>query len=779
MFHAIFKFCKPKKISPIFWIVLGITAIFFFLGQDVASAAVSADDLKLDAAAIEKAKNPAQWDLMNDGVFNSIFLFFRAKCIEAQTLLIPIGMYLTAVLAIIQLCTTWTLFEGQLRFFELIKEAIRCSVVFAVIMNANVLTEGLIRGFEFLGAVASGLFTASQAMGTDLWQNQLFSPSGIVATGFDAMHKLFEYKGSGMGAIVDKIILFLLGIVGYLATCFIALQVTLTSVEYYLFTGLGVALLPFSVLRYTQFLSSRIIQGAASFGIKMMVVYFMVGLVMSFANTLNKSEVESAVNQLQIGQLINFVLIYVVMGYLVWKLPSIVQGMISGSPQMEGNGMVSAAMGAAAGAAGTAFSLAGRAKQTWRETGADNKDGTKATDAASKAIDSGGGAGSGPQDQVEITDKSGKSTTMNTSQMGAAAKKAMAKGGTINDTAGGTAVGASSGGSSGSSGSTGTAQTGASGGAGVAGGSAGGGADGSSDATGEAAESAGADSGVDTDSSGGEDSAVSASSGEDIAETGDSRGAGALPEGGVAGVGNSGASDTAGGGAGDTAAASRASVGNKGDRAWAATKDYGSRVAQKFHETMADNKNGFKQGVSNLGNAAVQTVASHISEPHKAAIKKGASTVVSAGKTAANAVSSAGKSAANAVSSAGKSVANTVSDYTPTPVKAKAVETAKKAVPALNSTANHLGRFSKSMAMQGVAHLPGVRHFNKGRVNAMSDRRLVSGEMFTQQRSSSSQISIPGAKDNPAIAQTEQVLKHFDTQFGELRKMIAGSMYVN
>lgn len=777
MLHVISKFCKPKKISPIFWIVLGITAIFFFLGQDVASAAVSADDLKLDAAALEKAKDPSKWDLMNEGVFNSIYLFFRAKCIEAQTLLIPIGMYLTGVLAIIQLCTTWSLFEGQLRVFELIKEAIRCSVVFAVIANASVLTEGLIRGFEFIGAVASGLFTASQAMGSDLWQNQLFSPSNVVTNGSAAMNSLFS--STSWSNPVDKIIVFLLAIAGYLGTCFIALQITLTSVEYYLFTGLGVALLPFSVLRYTQFLSSRIIQGVASFGVKMMVVYFMVGLVTSLLNQLNKSAATPSTDGMQMGALINYVLVYVVMGYLVWKLPSLVQGMISGSPQMEGNGMVSAAVGAAAGAAGTAFSLAGRGKQTWKETGEDNKDGTKATDAASKAIDSGGGAGSGPQDQVEITDKSGKSTTMNTSQMGAAAKQAMAKGGTINDTAGGTAVGASSGGSSGSSGSTGTAQTGASGGAGVAGVSAGVGADGSSDATGEAAESAGADSGVDTDSSGGEDSAVSASSGEDIAETGDSRGAGALPEGGVAGVGNSGASDTAGGGAGDTAAASRASVGNKGDRAWAATKDYGSRVAQKFHETMADNKNGFKQGVSNLGNAAVQTVASHISEPHKAAIKKGASTVVSAGKTAANAVSSAGKSAANAVSSAGKSVANTVSDYTPTPVKAKAVETAKKAVPALNSTANHLGRFSKSMAMQGVAHLPGVRHFNKGRVNAMSDRRLVSGEMFTQQRSSSSQISIPGAKDNPAIAQTEQVLKHFDTQFGELRKMIAGSMYVN
>lgn len=794
MLYQIYEKDKSKKTSPIFVVVFVSILVLAFLAQDTVLAAdVPQDGLELNAAALEKAKNPASWDLMNEGVFNSVYLFFRAKCIEAQTLLIPVGMYLTAVLAIIQLCTTWNLFEGQLRVFELIKEAIRCSVVFAVIMNASVLTEGLIRGFEFIGAVASGLFTASQAVGADLWQNKYFSPSNVIAIGSNAMDALWNYHVTSPSGVIDKVILFFLGIAGYVGTVFIALQITLTTVEYYLFAGLGVALLPFSVLRYTQFLSSRIIQGVASFGVKMMVVYFMVGLVISLLNQVNQSELQASVNGLKMGALINFVLIYIVMGYLVWKLPSLVQGMISGSPQMEGNGMVSSAASFAAGAAAKSFGLAGRASETWKAT-KEGKDGggdnatKKATEVSPET-----GDGNGEKNDIKnVTDKSGKSTPMNMSQIGEAAKAAMKNGGAVGLAAGVSSSESSSGGAGGDSSSKASDSAGASGSAGTSGGSgSAAGAEGGAGFDGVGDSSSGESEDVSTGDSG---EAGAEGGGDSIAETGDSRGSGALPEGGIVAAD---ASDTAAAsgaaigqsnaGAG-TGAGSSGKQGNKGDRFVAAAKAYGAQVAGRWHETVAGAKSEFKSSAKNLASAAKNEVASRMTDSQKAALGKARDTAVSmgsaavaAGMVAENKISKAADTVESKTKSMAQSAAKTVSDYVPTPMKemakAKAAEFKTKGVPAMTSGAQHVGRFAKSMAAQGVIHLPGVRNYYRGKKNAGFDRDMLSAENGASKKRS--QISLPNSNNDPNIQQVQNILQHFDNQMSDLKTLIAKNNYVN
>lgn len=98
-----------------------------------------------------------------------------------------------------------------------------------------------------------------------------------------------------------------------------------------------------------------------------MVCYFMMGIVIKQSDNLVKGFTDSS-STASFGTMISTALGYVAIGYLVWKVPTIVAGMMNGQPSLEGNGIASRAMhfagGAAAGAASMAISAPGYMKAT-------------------------------------------------------------------------------------------------------------------------------------------------------------------------------------------------------------------------------------------------------------------------------------------------------------------------------------------------------------------------------------------------------------------------------
>lgn len=227
-------------------------------------------------------------------------------------------------------------------------------------------------------------------------------------------------KGTSVVHPINSLLILVCGIVAYIGVVFIALQVTITLLEYYMVTCLGVILLPFGLLRYTHFLYNKLIQGIFTFGIKLMVVYFIAGLggkvlfdLGTAVSENNASDTAARVmeagnrdieglitpemagmitgtgisaNSVNFGDVLNFMLLFIIMGYLVWKIPSLVAGMISGSPQMEAGAVAGTAMAFAAGAVLGSSHLAGNVAGTWAATSA------KAGEGVSAAVDKGGGA---------------------------------------------------------------------------------------------------------------------------------------------------------------------------------------------------------------------------------------------------------------------------------------------------------------------------------------------------------------------------------------------------
>lgn len=68
-------------------------------------------------------------------------------------------------------------------------------------------------------------------------------------------------------------------LVGYFSYFIMSIQLLLTKIEFNIFAAIAVILLPFGALRYTSFLFQRAVSCVFSFGIKLMLCYFMLGIV--------------------------------------------------------------------------------------------------------------------------------------------------------------------------------------------------------------------------------------------------------------------------------------------------------------------------------------------------------------------------------------------------------------------------------------------------------------------------------------------------------------------
>lgn len=354
----------------------------------------------------------------SSGFFSSILTYFKNHLVAGGQNLMPIAISLSLLLMTIQIATTWTLYEGQLRMFELIKEVIRFSFILFLIYNFKYLADTFIEGWMYFGGIASGIFTYA-ADAKAIAAHPIYNPSHLVDMGWACISQVFS-KGTSVVHPINSLLILVCGIVAYIGVVFIALQVTITLLEYYMVTCLGVILLPFGLLRYTHFLYNKLIQGIFTFGIKLMVVYFIAGLggkvlddlgsVISKDNaSADADRIVTAVNEdipglmtpemagmitgtgisatsVNFGDVLNFMLLFIIMGYLVWKIPSLVAGMISGSPQMEAGAVAGTAMAFATGAVLGSSRLAGNVAGTWAATSA------KAGEGVSAAVDKGGGA---------------------------------------------------------------------------------------------------------------------------------------------------------------------------------------------------------------------------------------------------------------------------------------------------------------------------------------------------------------------------------------------------
>lgn len=308
-------------------------------------------------------------DFTSAHFMNDLLLFFEQHCITGFLALQPYAWQLITLLGIIDICATWTLYTGQLRMTEVIIKIMKIALFMFFIINFDKINSAILLSFQYAGLTASG-----QSLSTHLIQ-----PSSILDLGFQAcdapMKSLFKaswYNCPTMAADLVYIILTMIAFFG------MALMVLVTKIEFNVFATVAVILLPFGALRFTQFLFQRVVSAVFSYGIKLMIMYFILGLFKTLLDT-NITPAFTDSSNPEFAEMLRYAFEYLTMAFLMWQMPQLASGFMQGQPAMEGitaasgaKSAAGAAVGVASGGVSKAGSLAGYA----RAISAHNTEGT-------------------------------------------------------------------------------------------------------------------------------------------------------------------------------------------------------------------------------------------------------------------------------------------------------------------------------------------------------------------------------------------------------------------
>ena len=333
-----------------------------------------------------------------DGVqfafLNQLLDTFRTASVTGMVNLKPAALGLVTVLGILDVTAMWGLYFGEMRVREIMGKVIKIGFFVILILNWGPITTAVEDTFVKVGQIASAHQTATKPSsimveGTKkmyrLWNNAIYDiPMSDTAKSSDnipyydsngnlnkdatkmveadkkanAPTNPFSGLGESIAAIPGRIIKIILALAIFIAFAFIALNVLLCFVEFYLTTALSIILLPFGVNSHTSFISQKALGAVVNFGVKLMIMIFLLGLMSTMISKMD------AITNDDYGKLFEAVLQACMYAFLIWKLPSLISGMLSGTPSMGASaaGVVqSAATAAGAGSMTTRFMGAGSA----------------------------------------------------------------------------------------------------------------------------------------------------------------------------------------------------------------------------------------------------------------------------------------------------------------------------------------------------------------------------------------------------------------------------------
>jgi len=174
------------------------------------------------------------------------------------------------------------------------------------------------------------------AGGSPITRADILNPSGIIDIGFRSANTIRSHLS--LLTPIDSLLYVVCMCVLLLAFFFIAWNIFLTIVEFYLFTICAVILIPFGVSRATSWLAERAIGGAFTMGFKMMVLSFIVSL--SFATITGLILPADPTFE----QIISTVCTAGVIALLCWHAPNLLAGYIGGAPSLNVSHVTSGAM---------------------------------------------------------------------------------------------------------------------------------------------------------------------------------------------------------------------------------------------------------------------------------------------------------------------------------------------------------------------------------------------------------------------------------------------------
>lgn len=298
--------------------------------------------------------------ITSNNFLNDLLIYFQTQCLIGMKNLLPEAIFLVWVFGIILLCmriiTKGQIFGGG-SWHDYIMTILKIGTFVFIVNNWEELSISIIfKSFELAGQTASGVFTV--IMPADVFMNGFKLTKEVLAGVFST-----SFLAGGILLSVFKLLLCLVIIMlfGYLAIMFF-----MFNIEFYIFTSLSIILIPFGMISYFKFIFDNVVSALFSFGVKYMVMVFVLGLGTNLFSSWNQT---TLIMDTQPQDLIKATVGVAVYCIVCLKIPDLISGMIHGSPSSDsGTQMVTSGIGAAVGGVGGRISnYAGKSLQKARK----------------------------------------------------------------------------------------------------------------------------------------------------------------------------------------------------------------------------------------------------------------------------------------------------------------------------------------------------------------------------------------------------------------------------
>jgi type IV secretion system protein TrbL len=243
--------------------------------------------------------------------------------------------------------------DGLAVLASLLRQVVAIGFFYALLLNGGTWIPAVIQSFSRVGATAAGI--------TNL------SPTGVFDQGLALANKILNATADLglLDSFFASLVAGITALVVVIAFAIIAAQLLVVLVESFVVIGAGVLFLGFAGSRWTKFFTERYLSYLASVGVKLFVLYLIMGVGMGIAARWMPLLERGGFSPIPFFHVMGGSLVFV---FLSWHIPSVAGSMMAGAVSLSladaiypailgsraaGAGVVTAgAVGAAAVAAG-------------------------------------------------------------------------------------------------------------------------------------------------------------------------------------------------------------------------------------------------------------------------------------------------------------------------------------------------------------------------------------------------------------------------------------------
>ncbi|GFO63609.1 P-type conjugative transfer protein TrbL [Geomonas paludis] len=297
---------------------------------------------------------------ISSGILTDLLNVFMGSIVPGYGKVLPNAKTLLSMLATLEICLAglWMAFDGGHKIeVTFLKKVMQIGFFVWVVNNYEWLVRIILLGFIQTGTIAGGGTTPV---------NLITDPSRIVEYGFAVTAPIFEHTQNyslwnvSIRHAMDMLLTQFAAVLIVIAFFGIALLVFVTYLEFYIISALGLMLVPFGVFKHTAFLAEKVFGAIIAFGIRLMVLAFILSVSQQTLATLTLPP-DPTFQEISLILLVALT----IMG-LAWHAPAVAGGLMAGSPGLGLGAVASTGVAVAGGIAAGGAMITGAAQQIAR-----------------------------------------------------------------------------------------------------------------------------------------------------------------------------------------------------------------------------------------------------------------------------------------------------------------------------------------------------------------------------------------------------------------------------